>query len=238
LAFLFSGYVLRPTLNLEQETQVARGWVDEKLVDCTAKLMHFLKRLYVVVSPVFQDRIAKHFIDMVKIVQATFDDMDSSLGSKEKDLRSSMKRKAADWLTFDNFFRTFYGRPIAISAKTTEFQPETSIWKGVDPQHPAAGSASRAPKDHALHLSRIRSWIEAENHVEEEGYLDVEKARSLRISVPKGKRALSYAAIAKMLGSSKQAVANALKSGGSMKSKPSRKRVLKKFMADNKLKQL
>lgn len=238
LAYLFSGYVLKTTLNLKQEREVARGWVDEDLVDCTALLMHLLRRLYMVVSPVFQDRIANHFVDMVKLAQATFDDKCSSLDSLERANRSEIRRRAADWLTEDNFFKTFYGKHISTLAKNTEFQPETSIWKGIDPQHPAAGPLSKTVKVHALHLSRIRSWIEAENHVEKNGYLDGEKARRLRRSVTKGKRALSYEAIAQKLGSSKQAVASALKSGGSMKSKPSRKRVLKRFMTENKLKQL
>lgn len=237
LAFLFSGKALKPTLNLEQEMGVARGWVDEELVDRTAVLMHLLRRLYMVVSPVFQDRISNHFVDMVNIVQAAYDDKGSGLGSEERAQRSYIKRCAADWLTAENFFRTFYGRFTTTLSKNRQFQPGTSIWKGIDPHHPAAGPASRLIKDHALHLSRIRSWIEAENHVEKNGYLDVEKARRLRRSVPNGKRALSYEAIAQKLGSSKQAVANALKSGGSIKSKASRKRVLKKFMADGKLKQ-
>lgn len=237
LAFLFSGKALKPTLNLEQEKVVARGWVDEDLVDCTAVLMHLLRRLYLVVSPVFQDRIANHFVDMVNIAQATYDDKGSSFSSEERAHRSYIKRCAADWLTIENFFRTFYGRPIPTLAKNRQFQPETSIWKGIDPQHPAAGPSSKTMNDHALHLSRIRSWIEAETHVEKNGYLDVKMARRLRSSMPKGKRALSYEAIAQMLGSSKQAVASALKSGGSSQSRPSKKRILKRFKTENKLAQ-
>lgn len=175
------------------------------LVQPAATLAAYLRRLWPVLTPVLQFRVAAHFEQMLALANAPFQ-RHAFAGSIEAQENRRLRNAAPEWLGWDGFFRTWFR-----SAQESENGDAWPLGAGLDVDHPLAKRQPVSLNKMVLDLAHLRSWILVADQFNRHAYLSPKKVATERtLNLSPGDVPPTLAKLGDQFGASAEAVRNAL----------------------------
>jgi len=162
-----------PALDADSTRAHARAYgVRAELVPPAALLATTLIELLPMLEPGLCDTVSVHFGNVLKAAAMAFDDPRTS-DTGARYMRTMHMTEAPEWLGWGTFVKSWFGE--ALEAPWLESPMKGG---GFDAAHPATRGDPVAPTTVAMDLLQQRTWTQADQRLESEGYVS-------RVSVTK-----------------------------------------------------